>query len=62
MEDMKKIFLTTVIMIIALSAYAQRSACAYICDNSGTTTNIRNAPNGKVVEKLRRTCITLCLF
>ena len=49
---MKKIILTTVIMIIALSAYAQTSACAYICDNSGTPTNIRNAPNGKVVEKL----------
>ncbi len=49
---MKKIFLTTLIMVIALSVNAQRSAGAYICDNSGTPTNVRNAPNGKVVQKL----------
>ena len=49
---MKKMILTTVIMVFALSVYAQRSAGAYICDNSGTPTNVRNAPNGKVVQKL----------
>ena len=49
---MKKIFLTTVIMIIALAVNAQTMAGAYIFDNSGTPTNVRNAPNGKVVQKL----------
>ncbi|MBO4822112.1 MAG: hypothetical protein J5548_11710 [Prevotella sp.] len=49
---MKKIFLTTVIMIMALSMHAQTSASAFICDNSGTPTNVRNAPKGKVVQKL----------
>ena len=49
---MKKIILTTVIMVIALSVNAQTGAGAYICDNSGTPTNVRNAPNGKIVQKL----------
>ena len=49
---MKKIFLTTLMMVTALFVYAQTSAGAYICDNSGTPTNVRNAPNGKVVKKL----------
>ena len=49
---MKKIFLTTVIMVIALAVNAQTMAGAYIFDNSGTPTNVRNAPNGKVVQKL----------
>ena len=49
---MKKFFLTTLMMVIVMSVFAQRSAGAYICDDSGTPTNIRNAPNGKVVKKL----------
>ena len=51
---MKKIFLTTLILFIAVSMFAQTSvrASAFICDNSGTPTNVRNAPNGKVVQKL----------
>lgn len=49
---MKKIFLSTLMMVIALSVNAQTIASAYICDNSGTPTNVRNAPNGKVVQKL----------
>ena len=51
-DDMKKILLTTLIMFIAMSVYAQTGASAYICDYSGTPTNVRNAPNGKVVQKL----------
>lgn len=51
-DDMKKIILTTLIMVITLSVYAQTGAGAFICDNSGTATNVRNAPNGKVVQKL----------
>lgn len=49
---MKKIILTSLILVITLSAYAQRRAGAYICDNSGTPTNVRNAPSGTVVQKL----------
>lgn len=49
---MKKIILTIAIMVVALSAYAQTSAFAYIFDRSGTPTNVRNAPKGKVVQKL----------
>ena len=49
---MKKFFLTTLMMVIVMSVFAQRSAGAYICDDSGTPTTIRNAPNGKVVKKL----------
>ena len=49
---MKKIILTTLIMVMTLSVNAQTGAGAYICDNSGTPTNVRNAPNGKVVQKL----------
>ena len=49
---MKKIILTTLIMAMAMTVHAQRSAGAYICDNSGTPTNVRNAPKGKVIQKL----------
>lgn len=49
---MKKFILTILTMVIAMSVYAQTGAGAYIFDNSGTPTNVRNAPNGKVVEKL----------
>lgn len=49
---MKKTLLTTVMMVIALTLYAQTSVCAYILDASGTPTNVRNAPNGKVVQTL----------
>ena len=51
-HNMKKIILTTLMMVIALSVNAQTAAGAYIVDNSGTPTNVRNAPNGKVVQKL----------
>ena len=49
---MKKIFLTTLMTVVALTVFAQTGARAYISDNSGTPTNVRNAPNGKVVQKL----------
>ena len=47
---MKKMILTALMMVMTLSAFAQS---AYICDNSGSPTNIRNAPNGKVVQTLQ---------
>ena len=49
---MKKIFLTMLMAVMAVVAVAQAVADAYICDQSGTPTNIRNAPNGKVVQTL----------
>ena len=49
---MKKFFLTILIMVITMSVHAQTGANAYIFDESGTPTNVRNAPNGKVVQKL----------
>ena len=46
--------LTLLTMVVALSVNAQSDAkaYAYIFDSSGTSTNVRNAPNGKVVQKL----------
>lgn len=51
---MKKMILTLLTMVVALSVNAQSGAkaYAYIFDSSGTATNVRNAPNGKVVQKL----------
>ena len=49
---MKRFLLTNIIMFFALAIYAQTVPCAYIIDNSGTPTNVRNAPNGKVVQKI----------
>lgn len=51
-NNMKKIFLTILTMIITMSVYAQTGASAYIFDETGTPTNVRNAPNGKLVQKL----------
>lgn len=50
---MKKIFLMAIMMGMALPVFAQSVADAYICDPSGSPTNIRNAPNGKVVNTLK---------
>ena len=49
---MKKFFLTTLMTAFVLTVFAQTGAGAYIYDTSGTPTNVRNAPNGKVVQKL----------
>lgn len=38
--------------VMVLPVFAQVMADAYICDTSGTPTNIRNVPNGKVVQTL----------
>ena len=52
-NNMKRIFiLMAVLACITLSATAQ-SLGVYINDNNGKYTNIRNAPNGKVVFKLK---------
>ena len=49
---MKKILLATLMMVMTLSAFAQTQASAYIADDSGSPTNVRNAPNGTVVQTL----------
>lgn len=49
---MKKLFLIAMAMVFATTTYAQTEADAYIFDQSGTPTNVRNSPNGKVVQTL----------
>ena len=49
---MKKIILTTLIIVIAMSAHAQTDVMAYIYDRSGTPTNVRNAPNRPEADAL----------
>ena len=47
----RKVILTAMMMAIAVMVNAQ-SLAVYISDNSGSATNVRNAPKGKVVAKL----------
>ena len=42
----------TMLLLVTLAANAQSEVYAYIVDASGTPTNVRNAPNGKVVQQL----------
>lgn len=49
---MKKIILTALMMVMTMSVFAQTQASAYILDESGSPTNVRKAPNGKVVQTL----------
>ncbi len=49
---MKKIFLLLMVAILFLPAMSAKDIYAYIVDNDGPVTNIRNAPNGKVVATL----------
>ncbi len=49
---MKKILMMTLFAIAALAAYSQEYVTVIVADASGTPTNIRNAPNGKVVCQL----------
>ena len=45
----KKIFLTAMMMSMAVMVNAQ-SLAVYISDNSGSATNVRNAPKGKMFD------------
>ena len=49
---MKKILMMTLFAIAAMAAYSQEYVTVIVADASGTPTNIRNAPNGKVVCQL----------
>lgn len=49
---MKKILMIAFMAVVSLAAYSQSYITAWVADQSNTPTNIRNAPNGKVVYKL----------
>ena len=48
---MKRTFLLLALILVVLIGYAQ-SLSVYISDSNGEFTNVRNAPNGKVVAKI----------
>ena len=47
----KTLFLTVMMTTLTMMVHAQ-SVSVYIVDNTGSSTNVRNAPKGKVVTKL----------
>ena len=49
---MKKILIMTLFAVVSLAAYSQNSVTVCVADPSGSPTNIRNAPNGKVVYQM----------
>ncbi len=49
---MKKLFLMFALTILSMSAYCQSTVGAYISDNNGKYSNVRNAPNGAIVDKI----------
>ena len=49
---MKKILIMTLFAVVSLAAYSQNSVTVCVVDRSGSPTNIRNAPNGKVVYQM----------
>ena len=49
---MKKIILAFLMMLMTMTVFAQTQASAFILDESGSPTNVRNAPNGSVVKTL----------
>lgn len=49
---MKKLLFLTLLMVTSMAVNAQNIVTVCVADESGTPTNIRNAPNGKVVYQL----------
>ena len=49
---MKKLLLLTLLMVTSMAVNAQNPVTVRVSDDSGTPTNIRNAPKGKVVYRL----------
>jgi len=49
---MRKLFIIALMLAVTFTAYAQSDVYAYIVDKTGTPTNVRNAPGGKVVQQL----------
>lgn len=49
---MKKILIMTLFAVVSLAAYSQNSVTVCVVDRSDSPTNIRNAPNGKVVYQM----------
>ena len=48
----KRIFMSMATALMALALHAQNYTSAFGCDSDGPYTNIRNAPNGKVVDQI----------
>ena len=55
--NIKRLVVVFVVMFSAFCVSAQKSLEVYIDDTTGTPTNIRSAPNGKIVGSLPDTCI-----
>ena len=55
---MKRFFLLLALLTIAVGINAQ-SLSVYVNDNSGSSTNIRNSPKGKVVHRIPQTTIAM---
>lgn len=51
---MKKMLMVIVGLVMSAAAFAQTSFEVYVYDQQGGKTNIRNAPNGKVVASLEQ--------
>ena len=49
---MKKILLMALFAIASISAFSQNPVTVCISDNTGSPTNVRNAPNGKIVYQI----------
>ena len=52
---MKRLLLAMTIVMTSLLAWSGDMVSVFLFDNSGSDTNIRNAPKGKVIAKLDRT-------
>ena len=55
--NIKRLVFAFVVMFSAFCLNAQKSLSVYVDDTTGTPTNIRSAPNGKIVGSLSDTCI-----
>ena len=53
----RRLFLVLAVVFSAFCVSAQKSLSVYIDDTTGTPTNIRMTPNGKIVGSLPDTCI-----
>ena len=49
---MKKLFITLALTVVALTAVKAQSINVFIFDNAGKYSNVRNAPKGKVVDRI----------
>ena len=57
---MKRLLLLLALVTMAVGMNAQ-SLNVYVNDNSGSDTNIRNAPKGRVVQRIPKVTIAMLL-